>query len=81
MRLSFALEEVLHQLATFVFKDATGYCTFRMQGAGRIVAIAAFLVAAAIDNTRYLAPAKGSGTHHAGLHGDVEGAVSQLLAA
>jgi hypothetical protein len=32
--LSFILEELLHQLAAFVFKNASGDCATGMQGVG-----------------------------------------------
>ena len=53
-RLSFVLEELLHQLAAFLLEDAGGNCTFRVQGTGGIAAVAALLVATAVDYARYL---------------------------
>ena len=70
----------MHKLAAFLFEDTASYCTFRMQSMRRIVGIAAFFVTTAIDNAGYLAPAKGSGTHGAGLYSDVERAVGKVLA-
>lgn len=52
-----------------------------MECARRIEAVAPFLVGCSIDNTRYLCPAKRSGTHGTGLHGDVERAILQVLTA
>ena len=79
--LSLALKEVLHELAALVFEYAASHGTFRMQGMRCIVGIATLLVATAIDNAGYLAPSQGSGTHGAGLYGDVERAVGEVLAA
>ena len=78
--LSFLLEEVLHELAALFLEDAAGDAASGVQGAGSVVGIASFLVAAAIDDAWYLAPAEGTGTHGAGLYGDVEGAVGQIFA-
>lgn len=38
-------------------------------------------VGRSIDHTPHLAPGTRTGTHHAGLHGDIEGAILQVLAA
>lgn len=46
-----------------------------------MVVVAPFLVGRAIDDALYLCPADGSGTHDAGLYGDVERTVGEVLAA
>ena len=43
--------------------------------------VASFIVGTPIDDTGHLRPSDGPGTHHAGLYGDVEGAVGEILAA
>ena len=67
-------------MPAFFFQNATGNRAFGMKGMGGIVVIATLLVATAIDDTGYLTPAQGSGTHGTGLYGDVEGAVGEVLA-
>jgi hypothetical protein len=55
--LSFVLEELLHQLAAFVFEDSTCDGAFGMQGMRSVNRKTAFFVTTAIDNAGYLAPA------------------------
>ena len=74
------LEEGLHQFAAVGFKDATGNDGLGVEGTGGIELVAALLVGRTIDDTGNLCPADGSGTHRAGLDGDVEGAVGEILA-
>ena len=74
-------KEVLHQLATFLFQDATDDGGFGMHGMRREVVVAPFVVGTAIYDARQLGPSDGTCTHHAGFYGDVEGAVGKILAA
>lgn len=79
--LSFSLEELLHKLTAFLFKDAGGNGTTGMKSVGGKIGIAALGIATAKDNAWNLTPTKGSGTHSAGFDGDVEGAVGKVFAA
>ena len=79
--LSFFLEELLHKLTAFLFKDAGGNGTTGMESVGGKIGIAALGIATAKDNAWNLTPTKGSGTHSAGFDGDVEGAVGKVFAA
>ena len=69
----------MHELTTFVFQYTASDLTFGVQGMGRIVGVATLLVATAINNAGYLAPAQGSGTHRTGLYGNVERAVGEVF--
>ena len=71
----------MHQLAALVFEDVAGDGAAGMQGTGSVASVATLLVTTAIDDAGNLAPAQGTGTHGAGLYGDVEGAVGEVLAA
>ncbi len=79
--LSFSLEEQLHELAAFFFKDAGGNGTTGMKSVGGEIGVATLGVATAIDNAGNLTPSESSGTHGAGFHGDVEGAVGEVFSA
>ena len=79
--LSLVLEKLLHQLATFVFEDTTNGGTLGVQGVWGIHGKTTLVVVAAIDDAGNLAPTESTGTHHAGLYGDVEGAVCEVFAA
>ncbi len=78
--LSFSLEELLHKLTAFLFKDAGGNGTTGMKSVGGEIGVATLGVATAIDNAGNLTPSESSSTHGAGFHGDVEGAVGEVFA-
>lgn len=80
-KLSAVLEKVLHQQPAFFFENTCRDAAFGMQGAGSELMIAAFGVGSAVDDARYLRPSQCPCTHGAGLNGDVECAVGQVLAA
>ena len=77
--LSFFLEELLHELAAFLFKDACGNSTTGMKGVGGEIGVATLGIATAIDNAGNLTPSKSSSTHGAWFHGDVKGAVGEVF--
>ena len=79
MFLPLLTEEILHQLGAFVGKDATDAFCLGVQGTGRIVMEATLGVGSTIDDAGHLGPADGTGTHHTGLHGDIEGTVGEIL--
>ena len=79
--LSFFLEELLHELAAFLFKDAGGNSTTGMKGVGGEIGVATLGVATAIDDAGNLAPSKSSGTHGTGFDSDIEGAVGEVFSA
>ena len=71
----------MHQLAALILEDAADDGGLGMHGVGGKVVIASLLVGGSVDDTWYLRPAYGSGTHGAGLYRYVERAVGQILAA
>ena len=73
-------EEGLHEFATFGFKDAGGDGGLGMESVRGEEVIATLIVLTAVDDARDLCPADGAGTHGAGLDGDVEGAIGEVLA-
>ena len=73
-------EEGLHEFATFGFKDAGGDGGLGMESTRGEEVIATLIILTAIDDAGDLRPADGAGTHGAGLDGDVEGAVGEVLA-
>ena len=74
-------EEGLHEFATFGFKDAGGDGGLGMESTRGEEVIATLIILTAIDDAGDLRPADGAGTHGAGLDGDVEGAIGEVLAA
>ena len=78
--LSLGFEEVLHQLAAVGFKDAGGDGSLGMEGVRCEEVIAALIIRSTIDDTGYLGPPYRTSTHGTGLHSDIEGAVSEILA-
>ena len=77
--LSFAAEEVLHQLRGFVGKQALGDFRLGVEHAGGVAAVAALRVFRPVDEAPHLCPGYGSGTHGAGFYGHVERALVQIL--
>ena len=75
------LEEGLHEFAAVRFEDAGGDGGLGMEGVRGEEVIATLIVLTAIDDAGDLRPADGAGTHGAGLDGDVEGAIGEVLAA
>ena len=74
-------EEGLHEFAAVRFEDAGGDGGLGMEGVRGEEVIATLIILTAVDDARDLRPADGAGTHRARLHGDVEGAVGEVLAA
>ena len=75
------LEEGLHEFAAVGLKDAGGDGGLGMEGVRGEEVIATLIILTAVDDARDLRPADGAGTHGAGLDGDVEGAIGEVLAA
>ena len=73
-------EEGLHEFAALGLKDAGGDSGLGMESTRGEEVIAALIVLTAVDDARDLRPADGAGTHGAGLDGDVEGAIGEVLA-
>ena len=73
-------EEGLHEFAALGLKDAGGDGGLGMEGVRGEEVIATLIVLTAIDDAGDLRPADGAGTHGAGLDGDVEGAIGEVLA-
>lgn len=74
-------EEGLHEFAAVRFEDAGGDGGLGMESTRGEEVIATLIVLTAVDDARDLCPADGAGTHGAGLDGDVEGAIGEVLAA
>ena len=74
-------EEGLHEFATVGLKNAGGDSGLGMESVRGEEVIATLIVLTAVDDARDLCPADGAGTHGAGLDGDVEGAIGEVLAA
>lgn len=79
--LSLVLEEPLHNLAAVVLKHSGSYFCLWMQHERGEGPVAALDVGCAIDDTRYLRPAEGSGTHRAWLYRYIKRTVGEILAA
>ena len=73
-------EEGLHEFAAVGLKDAGGDGGLGMESVRGEEVIASLIILTAVDDARDLRPADGAGTHGAGLDGDVEGAVGEVLA-
>lgn len=74
-------EEGLHEFAAVGLKNAGGDSGLGMESVRGEEVIATLIVLTAVDDAGDLCPADGAGTHGAGLDGDVEGAVGEVLAA
>ena len=74
-------EEGLHEFAAVGLKDAGGDSGLVMESVRGEEVIASLIIQTAVDDARDLCPADGAGTHGAGLDGDVEGAIGEVLAA
>ncbi len=73
-------EEGLHEFAAVRFEDAGGDGGLGMESTRGEEVIATLIVLTAVDDARDLCPADGAGTHGAGLDGDVESAIGEVLA-
>ena len=73
-------EEGLHEFAAVGFEDAGGDRGLGMESTRGDKVIASLIILTAIDDAGDLRPSDGAGTHGAGLDGDVEGAVGEVLA-
>ena len=72
-------EEVEHELTALVFEDTTDDFGLRVHGPGGVELETTFHVVRTIDDAGDLGPADGTGTHHAGFDGDVEGTLRQVF--
>ena len=75
------LEKLRHEGGTFIGEDAGGHLCPGMKKGGGKEAVAAFGVDGAIDDPSHLGPPKRTGAHRAGLDGDIERAVCEVLTA
>ena len=78
---SLFLEEGLHEFAAVGLKNAGVDGGLGMESTRGEEVIATLIILTAIDDAGDLRPADGAGTHGAGLVGDVEGAIGEVLAA
>lgn len=79
--LSLVLEEPLHNLAAVVLKHSGSYFCLWMQHERGEGPVAPFDVGRSIDDTRYLRPSEGTGTHRTWLYRYIKCAVGEILAA
>ena len=74
------LEERLHQLGTLLLHHTSRDLSSRMEGLGSETTVPALLVGCPIDDALQLCPTQCTGTHHAGLYGNIERTIRQVLA-
>ncbi len=75
-------EEIFHQLAAFLFEYAKGHNGLGMQRCplGSIVREeTSFSIRCTVDDSPYMRPTQGSGTHRTRFDGDIQRAVRQIL--